>query len=413
MKGRSAEPATNSGRLLDPVDIDPAAVAAALQRQSLENFLGTQWVTLIPIILLACASFFISDGTLLLAILGLQGAALLAMRQTAKAVLAALDEGRDPKPAIARRTLSVAASGATWGLAMLPVADRLDQGVAPMFVCLILVVTVGLSAMLSGLVPRYVYAGVAGFTATLLPQTIIFLPQIGPIPLVATLGYAPALIALVRGTGQQAMLSLRRDLENRQLAEQLQSALDAAHYLSAHDSLTGMLNRRAFEREASAAQADPERAEPLAIILFDLDNFKSINDAHGHAAGDAVLRIAARTISLHIGSHVAQGAFEAVAARWGGEEFIVLLGRGADGQAHTIAEALRYAVEHCTDRSWPDGVSVTASFGVAHWAEDEALHEAIGRADQALYRAKQLGRNRVEFGDGADSDRRRLLRPIR
>lgn len=399
MQIRSAAPALSVVASIEAAEIDENELERALQKQALENFSAMQWVMLSPIAMLACAAFYINQTALLLGILTVQLIVQLWMRHAAREVLRAIAAGDDIVRPVNRRTMTVAASATVWGLAMLAVAEQLGWGATSMFISLIIIMTVGISALLAGIIPQHLHAGVAAFTGAVLPQTIAFMDVIGPVPFIATLGYGPALIVIARLLGRQARHSLKSQIENRLLAQHLQSALDAAQYLSSHDSLTGLLNRRAFERDALALRTGAEASQSASIILFDLDHFKSINDRHGHPVGDHVLRTVAQIVSLHVRTRVAKGEFHAAVARWGGEEFIVILGRGAEGQAPTIAEALRYALSSHADPAWPRDVAVTASFGVSLWAVEEALHEAISRADQAMYRAKVRGRNRVEVAD--------------
>jgi diguanylate cyclase (GGDEF)-like protein len=157
------------------------------------------------------------------------------------------------------------------------------------------------------------------------------------------------------------------------------------------DGLTGLANRRSAEELLRAELTRTERyGGELALVLADLDNFKAINDRYGHPAGDAVLREFARRLKQTVRE-------VDLAARWGGEEFCLILpGSDATGGTH-VAERAREALE-ARPVSLPDGteIAVTASFGVA------ALPDAVGEgglldaADAALYRAKDLGKNRVE-----------------
>lgn len=166
---------------------------------------------------------------------------------------------------------------------------------------------------------------------------------------------------------------------------------EAAEALARTDTLTGLANRRAFDE---AATREIRRAlrynEPLALIMADIDRFKSINDTHGHHAGDRVLMSFAHTL---------QGSVREVdlVGRWGGEEFVILMPGTDIIEATQAAERMRQAVAaapaHCEDLS----CSYTASFGVAAFSTAApSLDALLGRADLALYRAKESGRDRVE-----------------
>ncbi|OWL94742.1 hypothetical protein CBQ26_14580 [Deinococcus indicus] len=160
----------------------------------------------------------------------------------------------------------------------------------------------------------------------------------------------------------------------------------ALRELASRDALTGLLNRRGFE-EQTGDQPGRERG---ALLLLDVDSFKAVNDRHGHAAGDEVLAAVGRVLA----GHVPGGA---VAARWGGEEFIVWAPLDLGGAAR-LAERLRAAVERAV---WND-LRVTVSVGVSDWPAGEDLRGAFRQADDALYAAKRGGRNRVVLA-GADS----------
>jgi diguanylate cyclase (GGDEF)-like protein len=161
---------------------------------------------------------------------------------------------------------------------------------------------------------------------------------------------------------------------------------------SIRDPLTGLYNRRhmedALERELSRAQRD---RSPLGVILLDLDHFKQLNDQYGHAAGDVVLRRLGRMLQARVRA-------EDICCRYGGEEFLVILPRASMQDTLRRAEALRVAA--AAMRAEPDGIElppVTLSMGVAcfpeHGLDPSSLIQA---ADEALYRAKAGGRDRVE-----------------
>lgn len=161
-------------------------------------------------------------------------------------------------------------------------------------------------------------------------------------------------------------------------------------YLSQHDALTGLLNRRAIESLMDKEAQHLHRfGDPFALVLIDVDHFKRVNDRLGHAAGDLVLSAVASVLQSQAREvdHV---------ARFGGEEFCVLLPRTDGEGARQAAERFREAVL-ATVVPWSDeSVTVTVSVGVAATTDPtEALHNILRRADEALYRAKAEGRNRV------------------
>ena len=165
------------------------------------------------------------------------------------------------------------------------------------------------------------------------------------------------------------------------------------HQRAMTDHLTGSLSRHALVDGASSLIAHARQGDgELAVIMVDFDHFKQINDQHGHAGGDSVLRHAVQVLQ-------AQLRGEALLARYGGEEFVVLAPVSDLPVARRVAERMRQVLE---ETSWPAVVpgliKVTASLGVTLLARDESLEHALRRADEALYRAKNGGRNQVQVG---------------
>ncbi|NSW75613.1 MAG: diguanylate cyclase [Candidatus Atribacteria bacterium] len=156
------------------------------------------------------------------------------------------------------------------------------------------------------------------------------------------------------------------------------------------DELTGIWNRRKW---TELAWAEIERARryrrPLALLFLDIDHFKVVNDTVGHKGGDVVLVEVVRTIELEL-------RVNDLFARLGGEEFAVLLPEVDEGKAWAVAERIRQAVEGKVIRFGKHSIRVTVSIGIAVWEEGiPALPELMHQADLALYKAKELGRNRV------------------
>ena len=157
-------------------------------------------------------------------------------------------------------------------------------------------------------------------------------------------------------------------------------------FLATHDALTGIRNRGEFERILSMEISKAERYnEPLALILFDVDNFKRVNDTYGHSTGDKVLKKVASTVSSLIRS-------VDVFARWGGEEFVILLPHTLMSGAVRTAEKIRSVVEELGGEDIPH---VTISVGVTLYRKGEGTDNFLVRADRALYEAKGRGKNRV------------------
>ena len=159
--------------------------------------------------------------------------------------------------------------------------------------------------------------------------------------------------------------------------------------MASTDKLTGLLNRHAFTILINKALADYRRdPHPICVLMIDLDHFKKINDQHGHLIGDAVLAETGKRIHTRIreSDH---------AVRWGGEEFLVLLRDCEPKVAEQIANELRESVQASPVKSGQKSVPFTISIGVAGYDGEETVDQLIDRADNALYLAKQQGRDHV------------------
>ncbi|HEY2208104.1 MAG TPA: diguanylate cyclase [Gaiellaceae bacterium] len=154
------------------------------------------------------------------------------------------------------------------------------------------------------------------------------------------------------------------------------------------DGLTGLANRRAASDALHGEAARAERLQtPLSVVLADLDGFKEVNDEHGHAVGDAVLRAFAEVLRDTLRE-------SDLAGRWGGEEFLLLLPGADEEGAAQLAERVRMGLATRRIPSVP-GLRVTASFGVAEYAGEANTEQLVAAADDALYRAKRGGKDRV------------------
>ena len=178
-------------------------------------------------------------------------------------------------------------------------------------------------------------------------------------------------------------LALARQVSYEQIARL------KAEYVAQHDPLTELYNRRGFFDLSRATWALCQRnSRPLSIIILDLDHFKSINDRYGHEGGDKLLISVSRLITMTCRA----GDF---LARWGGEEFVILLPETDLIQARQLAERIRQLIEDTGHAYRHEVIRCTASMGVADYAGDADLNALIARADSYLYEAKASGRNRV------------------
>jgi two-component system, cell cycle response regulator len=179
------------------------------------------------------------------------------------------------------------------------------------------------------------------------------------------------------------------------LQRELITARESLRFAATHDSMTGLLNRVeiiSFLRREIARGRREQR--PVGIVLADLDHFKHVNDTYGHSAGDAVLQEATRR--FRTGLRVYDGV-----GRYGGEEFLLIM-PGCDLEATTQrADGIRHLIEKDTIVAPQGSVSATVSMGVtvADFAQDTSIEALLESADEALYRAKNGGRNRVECSE--------------
>ena len=155
------------------------------------------------------------------------------------------------------------------------------------------------------------------------------------------------------------------------------------------DQLTGLPNRRGFELLAGQALQDARRQrQPLCALMLDIDNFKQLNDQHGHLAGDQALR----AFAAHLRNLPRQSD---IVCRWGGEEFAILLKDSSQEAARQLAERLRVSIEALRLPINGQQLQMTVSIGLSQREDQENIEQLLNRADRALYRAKQSGRNRV------------------
>lgn len=195
-------------------------------------------------------------------------------------------------------------------------------------------------------------------------------------------GEARALFGQLPAADGQATRPGEADAGFMQLVERV----DALSRQARTDALTGVLNRHGLQQRFDIEHARAQRyGRPIGVVVADVDHFKQVNDRHGHATGDAVLREFAQLLRRNVRA-------DDIVARWGGEEFVVVAPESDEPGAAALAEKLRAAV---AGHGFGLPAPLSASFGAATLAEGEDLDGAVARADAALYGAKAGGRNRV------------------
>lgn len=198
-----------------------------------------------------------------------------------------------------------------------------------------------------------------------------------------------SLLALVAWRGFTVKSRLERQLAKRH--RELGEALEMITQLAREDSLTGLLNRRGLlELAEREIQRSRRTSEPLSLVMADIDDFKQLNDQYGHAIGDEVLR--------HLARRIEQAVRELdIIGRWGGEEFVFLLPRTDIAEARHVVERVRRQVVASPIDTEDGAFPVTLTFGIAR--VDSDIEEAVEKADQAMYRGKNAGRDRIVGSD--------------
>jgi diguanylate cyclase (GGDEF)-like protein len=227
------------------------------------------------------------------------------------------------------------------------------------------------------------YMAVGAMVCVLLPATLWLLLQRQSLEV--SLGMAAVFFMVVLVRASTALSAAQGG--NFRLAHRLAAARQRAERLAQTDELTGLDNRRAFfDRGQTLANYCERNKLPLCVVMIDADHFKQINDQHGHAVGDAVLRHLATQLRLNLRK-------SDVCGRMGGEEFAMLLPDTTLGEATALAE--RFCKSYASTPLRDGGVEVanTVSVGVASDGYD--IDRLLHSADEALYRAKAAGRNRV------------------
>lgn len=228
------------------------------------------------------------------------------------------------------------------------------------------------------------------------------------IPVVMIMSHAPSeadLVKLLEAgvmdhivkplSGALLCAKVRAVSERSKIQRELKSKLRVAIEYSAHDALTGLYNRRYFERRLREESAHARRHKrPFSLVIVDIDHFKLVNDTYGHEDGDRVLKHVAELIASSLRE-------DDIACRYGGEEFVLLLRATPGPAARVVANRLRSAFQgkgiHLGEKAEERHITFSGGVAAADERNNFNCEGIVDRADKALYRAKRAGRNRVEM----------------
>lgn len=215
-------------------------------------------------------------------------------------------------------------------------------------------------------------------------------------PTIASNPVLGSLVGLTRVMIEKTSAAEALMRESASQMDGMRDSLDQAREQAETDALTGLSNRRAFERIlGAAAERAVSQGSPLSMAFCDIDHFKDVNDTHGHEVGDRVLTFVARLLAENVGSN-------GIVARHGGEEFVLLFEGIPPEEAFDLVDVARcdLARRNIIDRQAGQSIgNITISAGVAGLAHDRNISNMLRRADRALYRAKRGGRNLVLLAD--------------
>ncbi len=378
--------------------IDDKEVARKLLMDGLQRRIAGQLSVIVPASVIGWIAS-LTDNRALWIFLGLQIISQLAIAVTSQWLRRAVEAGKDATLAKTLWMMAEASSGIIWAAMMLDVGALIGGSDAVLTTWVTILVTMVVSVLLAAPIAGIAFPLLGGFTAAVAAGILLFDRDFSSFAELALTFMCVALFIIAKAVNLQAHKSCRDGIEVERLSQRLAEELRRTSWLSRHDCLTGLLNRSALQ-EAMEEHGD----SPTPVILIDIDHFKQINDSYGHGQGDSVIA----AVGVCISETLAKAAPHGLAARWGGEEFIIAL-PDHKVDAADIAEDLRSAVARLTHQDWPVRLRVTGSLGLAH-GPASAFSATFKRADSAMYEAKKLGRNRIV---GASDEDNKIVKPAR
>jgi diguanylate cyclase (GGDEF)-like protein len=335
------------------------------------------------------AASFLSNWMVFVIPLLLRLTAMVHTRSASNRLRKALELGGSCSTILARVSLGLCYAGITWGLLMWPIIFQPQFEPFSFVIIGITIVAVALISAMLGPMPRTLMGFVGCFVVTLSIGLLLSPEPVEFSVLLACCSMIGGMVAFSLGSARHYVTVAETLVENRRLHEELEEALHHAEYYSLHDPLTGLQNRRAFF-EINRCVAPVE--ETRHVLAIDLDHFKRINDTFGHDVGDKVL-VTVSGVFRDTVRETPGGPHRAI--RLGGEEFLIMLTGVDRATAVAIGQSVRQKISEATAELAISDLATTASIGIATCEPGEELSFALKLADDALYEAKQSGRDRV------------------
>lgn len=302
-----------------------------------------------------------------------------------------LAEGGDYTALLRRLLIALVLGGLAWGATLIPLLVNAQWHPARALAGGGTVIGIAMIASLLSPNRKMSFAFIGGVAAAL-GAAMLWIQNLSPslIALASLGGFLAIFLAYSRATAVGQRRSAELFVENLKISKILSEALDKNKFLAERDPLTELYNRRALFDHAGRLTDYRIRH----LLLLDLDHFKSINDLHGHAVGDRVLVHTGRALTA---AAELLGSDKAIAARIGGEEFVLVIDSENLALVRLAAEDLRHNIALIAGEFGPleQPLVTTVSIGIAEWLPHQDLGQAMNCADAALYSAKQAGRDRV------------------
>ena len=375
--GFTADSGPDYARLVTVCDAD---VRQTMLERSLDRPFAKHAINILPLMVILVNAINMPDPVII-------GAAL-----AANALLNAYRKDKDDRILYPFWLFMEGLSGAIWGLMLYTIATPMLSGHVFSVVAVTVCGTIIAGTIKSSTTLNASKVQIFGFALTSIPIALIYYDYFGLTVVIALIAMPIAVTLTATHACEESANGIRTEIENGLLAGHLADALEVADFMSRHDSLTNLLNRRELADSANRLRSGrPDRK--IMVMLLDLDHFKKVNDMFGHAIGDSALRATANALRCVISDGHKPSSDRHALARWGGEEFVILLADISTNEAAIMGRKIRQKLTDYHDPDWPRDMAITASIGSAKWLPDEPLDDAIARADRAMYDAKNKGRN--------------------